>query len=125
VTTGEAGTFKDMGGLRYGFIYSPQGGNDTGCGVANYSGYDTQFTAATGNDMAERLWPLYDKQTQDSDSSTSAGKLTMTLDVKGCIGAAYDSAASGTSWSFQLTGAGQSLTGGSNRSALDLTIKKP
>jgi hypothetical protein len=49
----------------------------------------------------------------------------MTLDVKGCIGAAYDSAASGTSWSFQLTGAGQSLTGGSNRSALDLTIKKP
>ena len=125
VTTGESGTFKDMGGLRYGFIYMPQGGNDTGCGASNYSGYDTQFTAATGTDMAERLWPLYDKQTQDSDSGTSAGKLTMTLDVKGCIGAAYDSAASGASWTFQLVGAGQSLTGGSNRAALELTIKKP
>jgi hypothetical protein len=125
VTTGESGTFKDMGGLRYGFIYSPQGGNDTGCGVTNYSGYDTQFTAATGTDMAERLWPLYDKQSEDSDSGTSATKLTMTLDVKGCIGSAWDSAASGTSWSFQLVGAGQSLTGGSNRAALDLTIKKP
>jgi hypothetical protein len=75
--------------------------------------------------MAERLWPLYDKQSEDSDSGTSATKLTMTLDVKGCIGSAWDSAASGTSWSFQFVGAGQSLTGGSNRAALDLTIKKP
>lgn len=125
VTTGESGAFKDMGGLRYGFIYSPQGGNDTGCGVANYSAYDSSFTATTGTDMAERLWPLYDKQSQDSDSSTSATKLSLTLDVKGCIGAAWDSAASGASWSFQLVGAGQSLTGGSNRAALELTIKKP
>ena len=43
-------------------------------------------------------------------------------DAKACIGAAWDAAASGTSFNFQLTAAGETLTGGANRAALDLVI---
>lgn len=126
-TTGETGTFKDMGGLRYGMIYMPPpgpGSMDTPCAAGAYSD-NAGFNIATGGDMAERLWPMTDKQSVDSDSGTGAAKLTFTLDAKTCIGAAWDSAASGTSFNFQLTAAGQTLTGGANRAALDLVIKKP
>lgn len=124
-TTGETGTFKDMGGLRYGIIFMGQ--MDTPCDIATYSAYDA-FTAATGadaSDMGNRLAPLTDKQTTDSDTSSSATQLSFTIDVRSCIGAAtYDAAAAGTSWGIQLNASGQMLTGGMNRASLDLTVTK-
>lgn len=124
-TTGETGTFKDMGGLRYGIIFMGQ--MDTPCDIATYSAYDA-FTAATGadaSDMGNRLAPLTDKQTTDSDTSASATQLSFTIDVRSCIGAAtYDAAAAGTSWGIQLNASGQMLTGGMNRASLDLTVTK-
>ena len=122
-TTGEAGTYRDMGGLRYGIVY--MGSRDTACEPGAYSAYDNGFTLTTGTDMAERLWPLNDKTTTDSVTGTATNTLSFTLDMRACIGAStYDAAASGTIWYIQLTGAGQSLTGGSNRASLDLTIRK-
>jgi hypothetical protein len=51
--------------------------------------------------------------------------LSFTLDLRACIGATtYDAATAGTQWSIQLTGAGQSLTGGSNRASLELIVRK-
>ncbi len=124
-TTGETGTFKDMGGLRYGIIFMGQ--MDTPCDIATYSAYDA-FTPATGadaSDMGNRLAPLTDKQTTDSDTSASATQLSFTIDVRSCIGAAtYDAAAAGTSWGIQLNASGQMLTGGMNRASLDLTVTK-
>ena len=124
-TTGETGTFKDMGGLRYGIIFMGQ--MDTPCDIATYSAYDA-FTAATGadaSDMGNRLAPLTDKQTTDSDTSASATQLSFTIDVRSCIGVAtYDAAAAGTSWGIQLNASGQMLTGGMNRASLDLTVTK-
>ena len=124
-TTGESGTFRDMGGLRYGMIYMSN--MDTPCAAGAYSGYDADFTASAGGsgDMAAQLWPLNDKALTDIETSATADQLAFTLDVRACIGASvYDAAASGTSWKFQLVAAGQNLTGGSNRAALDLTVTK-
>ena len=124
-TTGETGTFKDMGGLRYGIIFMGQ--MDTPCDIATYSAYDA-FTAATGadaSDMGNRLAPLTDKQSTDSDTSASATQLSFTIDIRSCIGAAtYDAAATGTTWGIQLNASGQMLTGGMNRASLDLTVTK-
>ena len=99
---------------------------DTPCAAGAYSAYDADFTAAgSEGDMAAQLWPLNDKTLTDIETSASADQLAFTLDVRACIGASvYDAAAAGTSWKFQLVAAGQNLTGGSNRSALDLTITK-
>ena len=100
---------------------------DTPCDIATYSAYDA-FTPATGadaSDMGNRLAPLTDKQTTDSDTSASATQLSFTIDVRSCIGAAtYDAAAAGTSWGIQLNASGQMLTGGMNRASLDLTVTK-
>lgn len=124
-TEGEEGTFRDMGGLRYGMIFMDK--MDTPCAAGAYSGYENDFTVAAGqNDMASSLWPLTDKTATDLVTSPAADRVSFTLDVKTCIGASrYDAAASGTKWSFQLVAAGQNLTGGSNRAALDLSIVKP
>lgn len=125
-TTGEEGSFRDMGGLRYGMIY--MGRMDEPCAGGAYSGYDSDFTLSNAgpNDMAERLWPLNDKTATDLVTSPTTDQIAFTLDVKTCIGASvYDAASSGTKWNFQLVAAGQSLTGGANRAALDLTITKP
>jgi hypothetical protein len=75
--------------------------------------------------MAEKLWPLADTTTTDSVTGTSSNQLSFTLDLRACIGATtYDAATAGTQWSIQLTGAGQSLTGGSNRASLELIVRK-
>ncbi|MFM8625809.1 MAG: hypothetical protein ACKOCC_02540 [Actinomycetota bacterium] len=125
-TTGEEGTFRDMGSLRYGMIYSGQ--MDTPCEGGAYSGYGSDFTLsnANPNDMASRLWPLNDKTTADIATSPTADQIAFTLDVRACVGAAvYDAAARGAKWNFELVAAGQNLTGGSNRAALGLSITKP
>ena len=124
-TTGEAGTFKDMGGLNYGIIWAPPGRGDTGCATSTYSGYENDFTATTGTDAAVQLWPLTDKVSTDSDSGANAAKLSFTLDFRNCIGAAtYDAALVGTTWTVELLSAGQLLTGGSNRASVQLVVKK-
>jgi len=126
-TTGETGTFKDMGGLRYGIIMTGEGVMDTPCDIASYSAYDA-FTAATGadaSDMGNRLAPLTDKQTTDSDTSPSATQLSFTIDLRTCVGTAvYDAAPVGKKWTMQLNASGQMLTGGMNRASLDLTVTK-
>jgi len=126
-TAGETGTFKDMGGLRYGVIMTSVGTMDTPCDITSYSAYDA-FTAATGadaSDMGNRLAPLTDKQATDSDTSPTATKLSFTIDLRACVGAAtYDAAAAGTKWTMQLNASGQMLTGGMNRASLDLTVTK-
>jgi hypothetical protein len=122
-TTGEAGTYRDMGGLRYGVIY--MGSQDTACLPGAYSGYESGFSLLAGDGMAEKLWPLADTTTTDSVTGTSSNQLSFTLDLRACIGATtYDAATAGTQWSIQLTGAGQSLTGGSNRASLELIVRK-
>ena len=122
-TTGEEGTYRDMGGLRYGIIYMGQ--QDTACLPGAYSGYESGFSLQSGGDMAAMLWPLTDTTTTDSVTGTSSNQLSFTLDLRACIGAStYDAAAVGTQWNIQLTGAGQSLTGGSNRASLDLIVRK-
>ena len=124
-TTGEAGTFKDMGGLNYGIIWAPPGRGDTGCATSTYSGYENDFTATTGTDAAVQLWPLTDKVSTESDSGANAAKLSFTLDFRNCIGAAtYDAALVGTTWTVELLSAGQLLTGGSNRASVQLVVKK-
>ncbi len=122
-TTGEEGTYRDMGGLRYGVIY--MGSQDTACLPGAYSGYESGFSLLAGDGMAEKLWPLADTTTTDSVTGTSSNQLSFTLDLRACIGATtYDAATAGTQWSIQLTGAGQSLTGGSNRASLELIVRK-
>jgi hypothetical protein len=122
-TTGEEGTYRDMGGLRYGVIY--MGSQDTACLPGAYSGYESGFSLLAGDGMAEKLWPLADTTTTDSVTGTSSNQLSFTLDLRACIGATtYDAATAGTQWNIQLTGAGQSLTGGSNRASLELTVRK-
>jgi hypothetical protein len=100
---------------------------DTPCDIASYSAYDS-FTAATGadaSDMGNRLAPLTDKQATDSDTSPSATKLSFTIDLRTCVGAAtYDAAPVGKKWTMQLNASGQMLTGGMNRASLDLTVTK-
>jgi hypothetical protein len=123
-TTGEAGTYRDMAGLRYGLIVMSS--RDTPCETGAYSAYDEGFTATTSTDMADRLWPLNDKTVTDAETSASGAQLGFTVDMRACIGAAtYDAASSGTTWNVQLVAAGQSLTGGSNRAALEVRIAKP
>ena len=122
-TIGEEGTYRDMGGLRYGIIY--MGNRDTACLSGAYSEYESGFSLQSGGDMATMLWPLTDTTTTDSVTGTSSNQLKFTLDIRTCIGAAtYDAATVGTQWNIQLTGAGQSLTGGSNRASLDLIVRK-
>ena len=122
-TIGEEGTYRDMGGLRYGIIY--MGNRDTECLSGAYSEYESGFSLQSGGDMATMLWPLTDTTTTDSVTGTSSNQLKFTLDIRTCIGAAtYDAATVGTQWNIQLTGAGQSLTGGSNRASLDLIVRK-
>jgi len=122
-TTGEEGTYRDMGGLRYGVIY--MGSQDTACLPGSYSGYESGFSLLSGDGMAEKLWPLADTTTTDSVTGTSSNQLSFTLDLRACIGATtYDAATAGKQWSIQLTGAGQSLTGGSNRASLELIVRK-
>ena len=122
-TTGEEGTYRDMGGLRYGVIY--MGSQDTACLPGAYSGYESGFSLVSGGDMNAMLWPLTDTTTTDSVTGSSSNQLSFTLDLRTCIGATtYDAATTGTQWSIQLTGAGQTLTGGSNRASLDLIVRK-
>jgi hypothetical protein len=120
---GTAATYKDMGGLRYGIIY--MGSNDTPCSTSHYSNYTTDFTPTTNSDRAAQLWPLYDKQTTDIDTSSSSAQLQFTIDMKSCLGSAWNTLASGAEFNIQLVGAGENLTGGANRSALDLRVRKP
>jgi hypothetical protein len=122
-TIGEEGKYRDMGGLRYGIIY--MGNRDTACLSGAYSEYESGFSLQSGGDMATMLWPLTDTTTTDSATGTSSNQLKFTLDIRTCIGAeTYDAATVGTQWNIQLTGAGQSLTGGSNRASLDLIVRK-
>ena len=120
--------FMDMGGLQYGVSLMVAGHNGFGCPsstISALSGLDSQVVNGFG-------WPMIDQTKTDRASSLSNSQIGFTIDFEECIKAANDN---GTNWGntywaehstfdFELTAAGVSLTGGSNVTSLQLLVSK-
>ena len=131
VTGGEAGggpdsQFIDMGGLQYGLSLMAEGHNSFSCPASSYSSLDGVTSQAITNGVG---WALKDQTTTDVASHFLNSTISFEVDIEACVKAASGWGpafwADNSSFSFELTGAGTQLTGGSNTSSLQLTFAKP
>lgn len=114
----EEGSYRDMGHLHYGLIFSGSSG-EFGCS-GFYSGLSSTLSEETGSSTATSLWPLTDSANDAAPDATNT--LSFTVNVSGCVRAHGLSA--GT-YSASLTAAGESLQGGSNRAAQSFSLQVP
>ena len=131
---GDNGRFVDLGGQQYGLTLMAEGHNSWSCPSSTLSapiGLSEQ-TLAPG----QAGWPLKDQTASDKASSPENGTLGFTVDIEECIRSASQQVDdSEVNWgeqfwtdniqfTFNLTAAGASLTGGSNTSSLEFVFQK-
>ena len=118
--------FIDMGGLQYGLSLMAEGHNSFSCPANTYSSLDGVTTQAISNGVG---WALKDQTATDIASHFLNSTISFEVDIETCIKAASGWGpaywADNSSFSFELTGAGTQLTGGSNTSSLQITFAKP
>ena len=119
--------FRDQGGLHYGVILNVEH-SEYGCSPLRYSNLSGLRAGVAGASSDRNLWPLTDTNPVDQNVNP-ANTLRFTVDLAGCFA---DLAATlghrvtlTNDSSITLTAAGEFLTGGANRSTLNLGVSIP
>lgn len=120
----ESGPYMDMGRLSYGVIPSiPGASEEIGC-QGHYSNLSPTLedAAPSSDETADALWPLEDRARDAAPDA--ANQLSFTLDLAGCL-SAHGVEPAGQTLDVSLTAATESRPGGSDRAALQLSVRLP